>query len=176
MIYSLIALFAYTQARSSQLCLTLSIYLQGKSDDTTGIFCCGGFIIILVLIIVASISSANQQAKVLAEAKAAYQESLSKLKSNSMNADLRQRTLALGRSYSNLTRNKKGVTVFDEIALMNDINAACANAPTASRVNDVAQKKPSIEERLSKLSELKIQGLLDEEEYKSRRKKILDEV
>ena len=71
--------------------------------------------------------SSNKKLRELREAKASYQASLAKLKSNPTNPDLKQRT-QLGRIYSNLTRRKRGVTIFDEVALMNDINAACAGA------------------------------------------------
>ncbi len=155
--------------------LTLAIYFQSRSDDSTGFACFLGFIIIVGLIIAALVSSANKQAKELAQAKDAYQSSLVKLKSNPTNADLRQRTLELGRAYSNLTRNKSGVTVFDEIALMNDINAACAGATVVSQPSKSASKT-TIEERLAKLSDLRSKGLIDEQEYTSRRQKILDEV
>ena len=40
-------------------------------------------------------------------------------------------TLSLGRAYSNPTRDKKGVSLFDEVALSNDIGAACAAAAAA---------------------------------------------
>jgi hypothetical protein len=111
----------------------------------------------------------------LAQAKASYQASLSKLKSNPTNADLRQRTLELGRIYSNLTRKKRGVTLFDEVALMNDISAACAGATFVSP-NMGTSATPSIEKRLSKLAELRSKGLIDEQEYNSKRQKIIDEV
>src|SRR5215217_2106412 len=61
-------------------------------------------------------------------ARDAYRSSLSRLKKNPTNAELRGQTLELGRKYSNLTRNRKGVTIFDEVALKNDIDAACAGA------------------------------------------------
>ena len=160
---------------SNHLTLMLATYFQNKSDDLTGFACFIGLIIFVGLIIAALISSANRQAKELAQAKAAYQDSLVKLKTNPTNADLRQRTLELGRAYSNLTRNKSGVTVFDEVALMNDINAACAGAAVVSQPRAV-KSTPTIEERLTKLSELKSKGLIDEQEYISRRQKILDEV
>jgi hypothetical protein len=154
--------------------LTPAAYML-RSDDLTGFACFLGFLIIVGLAIAALVSSANRQAKELAQAKAAYQNSLARLKSKPTSADLRQRTLELGRAYSNLTRNKKGVTVFDEVALMNDINAACAGAAVSPQTNKIAAK-PSIEDRLAKLSELKSKGLIDEQEYNSRRQKILDEV
>lgn len=153
------------------------LFFQSSSSDSSGLGCCAVIIIILVLVIVASVASANSKAKTQAQAKASYEHSLTELKTDPGNADLRQRTLQLGRSYSNLTRNKKGVTVFDEVALMNDINAACAGAASLPSVElPTPSSKGSIEDRLSRLAELKVQGLIDEEEYKLRRQRILDEI
>jgi hypothetical protein len=154
------------------------LFFQSSSSDSSGLGCCAGIIFILVLVIVASVASANSKAKAQAQAKASYDHSLTDLKSDPGNADLRQQTLQLGRSYSNLTRNKKGVTVFDEVALMNDISAACARAatPIPNAEPATASSRGSIEERLSRLAELKVQGLIDEEEYKLRRQRILDEL
>ncbi len=183
----------------------LLVYFQSPSNDSS-LACCWVPLIILGGIIVFSVvasrerakvqAAANaEQAKVLAEqrkahaqaasraieaqaqAKAAYEKSLIKLKSNPASADVRQRTLHLGRAYSSLTRSSQGVTVFDEVALMNDINAACgAGVTSPANSEPAASAKPSIEQRLERLGELKVQGLLSEEEYHSRRQKILDEV
>lgn len=104
----------------------------------------------------------------LADALAAYQASLAQLKSEPNNAELRQQALQLGRAYSNLTRNKEGVTLFDEVALKNDIDAACAGA--------VSVQGRSVEERLAKLQQLLSSGHINKEEYARRRQSILDEV
>jgi hypothetical protein len=132
---------------------------------------------VVVLVIIGGISYwiVNEGNKKAAEAKQAYLQSLAKLKLAPTNADLKQRTLELGRAYSNLTRNKQGVTVFDEIALMNDINAACAGATVAHKSSN-EKRSQTIEERLAKLSDLKSKGLISEQEYASSRQKILDEV
>lgn len=180
------------------------VYFQSPSDDSS-LACCWVPLIVLGGIIVFSLvasrerakgqAAANaEQAKVLAEqrkaqaqaasraieaqaeAKAAYEKSLIKLKSNPASADTRQRTLHLGRAYSSLTRSSQGVTVFDEVALMNDINAACGGVALAANSAPAAPAKASIEERLARLGELRVQGLIEEEEYSARRLKILDEV
>ena len=113
-----------------------------------------------------------------AKAKAAYQESLQALTTDPTNPELRQRTLDLGRAYSRLTRNSRGVTLFDEVALSNDINAAAggttAISPTKSSAPYIAV--PDVEDRLAKLTRLKDQGLISHEEYSMKRQKILDEV
>lgn len=157
--------------------LSALLYFQSSSSDSSGLGCCVGIVFIVVLVMVASVASANSKAKTQAQAKASYERSLTELKSDPVNANLRQRTLQLGRAYSNLTRNKKGVTVFDEVALMNDIDAACAGATSPSKTEaPIPPSKGSIEERLSRLAELKVQGLIDEQEYNLRRQRILDEI
>ena len=60
------------------------------------------------------------KARALAKAKLAYRESLNQLKQTPTNPDLKERTLALGRAYSYLTRDKRGATTFDEVALSNE--------------------------------------------------------
>lgn len=164
--------------------IEMLLYWQ-SGGDATGAVCCGGIIIFIVIIIAVSIKTGNEQTKQMNAARAAeaarlkaasdaYADALRQLKANPTNADLRQRTLQLGRTYSNLTRNKQGVTIFDELALSNDINAACGGAATL-----VAHKQTqtqSIESRLQQLAELKSRGLIREEEYATRRKQIIDEV
>ena len=132
-------------------------------------------VIFLVIIIIAlffifvwgAIENAKQRQKLLAQAEKEYRESLAKLKANPTNADLKQKTLEFGRKYSNLTREKKGVTIYDEIALMNDINAACAGTTTQT---------VTLESRLEQLENLKLKALISEAEYDSRREQILSEI
>lgn len=150
------------------------LFLYWQGGDPTGAVCCGGAILFIVVIIVVAVKSGNEQTRQLTAARDAYYDALRRLKVNPTNADLRQSTLQLGRNYSNLTRNKSGVTIYDEVALSNDINAACAGAATL-----IATKKEqpqTIESRLQKLAELKNKSLIDEEEYRAKRTKILDEV
>lgn len=117
-----------------------------------------------------------QMEKSKADAREAYQRALVRLKADPRNPDLRQQTLALGRTYSNLMRDKKGRTIFDEVALMNDINAACAGASTYGVSNTEHVAFNEIETRLKKLSTLKTRGLIGEAEYSARRKEILEEI
>jgi len=162
----------------------LLLYWQ-TGGDSSGFVCCGGIIVFIVIIVVLALQAGNEQtkrmnaerarmAKQLKEAKDDYFDSLRRLKSNPTNADVRERTLHLGRTYSNLTRNQSGVTVFDEVALSNDINAACAGAATL--VANTNTQSQTIESRLQQLAELKSKGLLDQEEYVTRRQQIIDEV
>ncbi len=60
------------------------------------------------------------QGNAINAAREAYLKSLEELKGDPANASLKQRTLALGRSCSNLTRDQKGQTPFDEVALITD--------------------------------------------------------
>lgn len=105
-----------------------------------------------------------------------YYSSLNDLKNSPNNSDIKQEVLAKGRYFSSLTRQFQGingVTVVDEVSIMNDINAACAGAtlfPQNTKSHSI------IEERLAKLSELKEKNLISEDEYNQRRQKILDEI
>jgi hypothetical protein len=139
-------------------------------------------LVVIVIGTIIFIVNAQAQAKKREEARLAYQASLDKLKAAPTNADLKQNTLALGRIYSNLTRNKSGVTLFDEVALLNDINAATAGATAPGVIAaapapvPISAAAPTAETRLSNLSDLKAKGLIDETEYAAKRQKILDEM
>lgn len=135
-------------------------------------------IIVFILGCVAlGIYSGIQKGREKEAAKKAYLLSLSELKQDPTNADVKQHTLALGRHYSNLTRDKKGNTLFDEVALMNDINAACAAAIITTNASVVAtQPDLSIETRLRTLGDLKQKGLIDTVEYDKRREEILSSI
>lgn len=152
-----------------------AIFFHWQSGgDATGSTCGGGVILLVVVIVIFAVKASNDRIKALNAARDAYFNALRRLKADPTNADLRQTTLKLGRTYSNLTRNKRGVTIFDEVALSNDISAACAGAATL--VTNTQASSQTIESRLQKLAELKSKGLINEEEYAARRTKILDEV
>ncbi len=131
---------------------------------------------IIVIVVAAAIWSGIQKQKALERAKKAYLEALAQLKGSPTNADLKQHTLALGRAYSHLTRDKKGVSLFDEVALMNDINAACAAASVVPAKSSERSAGPSIEARLRTLTDLKDKGLVAPAEYESRRNEILGSI
>ncbi|MDY7092707.1 MAG: hypothetical protein SX243_07015 [Acidobacteriota bacterium] len=127
------------------------------------------------------IAIGKNQAKETAET--AYKQSLTELKLDPTNAELREKTLDLGRKYSNLTRDGKGIAIFDEIALMNDLNAAAGGSmaladgpPTQPPLRDQAPPRANPEARLKQLTSLKEKGLIEEEEFEERRAKILDEL
>jgi len=168
-------MLSFALPRIGEAALSLFTLFQSNSD-TSGSGCGIGFLIVLGIIIAVLVSESNKKAKALREAREAYYRSLDRLKSDPTNPGQRQGTLRLGRAYSNLTRNKRGVTLFDEVALMNDISAACAGATTVSHEQSRTTNIPSIEERLAILSELRSKGLIDQQEYNLRRERILDEV
>jgi hypothetical protein len=123
----------------------------------------------------------NQAAQ---EAKKSYEASLTGLKSDPTNAELRQTTLEVGRKYSNLTRNGKGVALFDEVALMNDLNAVAGGTmaiaqppgPVTPRAATTPSDGGSVEARLERLSRLKERGLIDDAEFQEKRASILGDL
>ena len=131
-------------------------------------------IIIVIVIAVAAAQAANAAEEAKRKAKQAYQRALSHLKQDPVNANLRQKTLSLGRAYSDLMRDKKGNTVFDEVALMNDINAACAAAHQVVPKQQAVQSESPIEDRLRKLHALREKGLIDDEDFAQRKREIID--
>jgi hypothetical protein len=108
--------------------------------------------------------------------KNAYLQALRRLKEGPTNADIKQEALGLGRAYSNRTRDKKGRTLFDEVALMNDINAACAASSKPTTTKRVIQIGSTHEDRLSTLENLRNKGLISNSEYTSRRTDILGSI
>jgi hypothetical protein len=117
----------------------------------------------------------NQVNKQLQLAFANYRQSLELLKQQPHNPDLYQRALESGRYYSNLTRNQKGVTIYDEVALANDLKAASAGRGQSERDSTAAAAQP-VEQRLDRLKALFDSGVINEQEYRERRGKLLDEV
>ncbi len=129
--------------------------------------------LIFVVALVVTLVNRYQQAQRREEARQAYENALQSLKADPTNPNVKQITLTLGRAYSNLTRNKKGVTLFDEVALKNDIDAATAGA-TRLVAKPRAPSK-SLEARLAQVEELKARGTINEQEYATTRQKIIDE-
>jgi hypothetical protein len=105
-------------------------------------------------------------------ARRAYRAALDALKRDPASPSRREEALRRGRDYANLMRNWRGRSLFDEVALMNDINAACA-AASVQRPLPSAQPSASIEDRLTRLHDLKTRGLITEAEYDTRRREIL---
>ncbi|MBI2441562.1 MAG: SHOCT domain-containing protein [Lentisphaerae bacterium] len=125
---------------------------------------------IAIVVIAIAIAVGKVQAK--AKAKKAYKDSLRKLKQDPNNPDLRERTLQLGRHYSQMMRDSKGHTLFDEVALMNDINAACARATVGQNAvgkvevtNPLAVSGKSAAQEIEKLGQLFLAGVITAEEF-----------
>jgi hypothetical protein len=147
-------------------------------------------IIVPIIMIVLIFVKAAADRKAIEAARYAYQEALTDLKKHPADPNKKQHALTLGRTYSNLTRNKRGVTIFDEMAVMNDLNAATAHAyqaapsptsyvpPTAPAAYTPASSTQTLDpaERLRKLDDLKTQGLINAEEHAARRAKILEDL
>jgi hypothetical protein len=136
--------------------------------------------LIPIIAIMVHFAKRSEAKEAYQRARQAYLDSLEKLKRDPRSPDLRDRTLALGREYAAkatlcLQNAISGAANFDEVALMNDINAACARADVKAGADDGKAKLP-VEERLAKLQELRAKQLITEQEYQSRRAQILQEV
>ena len=127
---------------------------------------------------IAAIIEANQKEKAKQKAREEYNRALYELKKKPTDPRLRETALLRGRTYSNLSRDSKGVTVLDEVSIKNDLDAATAEATVTATKRTVRtpSASPSLEERLSKLSDLKSRGLISDDEYALRRKSIIDEI
>jgi hypothetical protein len=139
-----------------------------KADDFFGLACGLSCVVIPALIIVGGLIAASNAEQVKKKAFEEYQKGLSRLRENPTNPEIRQEALRLGRVYSHLMRDAKGTTTFDEVAVKNDIDAACAGS--------VHVQNRSIEGRLAKLEQMRADGLIDGQEYQRRRQAIIDEI
>ena len=81
---------------------------------------------VLLILIIAAVVCTFAHVTSLLRARREYQAALRRLKQDPSSPDTRREALARGTRYSALIGNWRGVAVFDEVALMNDINAACA--------------------------------------------------
>jgi len=124
---------------------------------------------IFVLLIVAGIVVwwlyAKGKKSMLDKARKAYRDALDQLKQSPTDPNRRERALELGRAYAKLTRDLKGATVFDEMALKNDIDAACAGAVEFAAAH--AGKPASAAAEIRKLTGLLDEGILTPEEWQS---------
>src|SRR5437016_3412732 len=107
-------------------------------DPVAGIV--GGILCFLGIFVAIPICIWATQTQAFEDAKKSYMACLEALKREPHNADRREATLTAGREYARRAGNK-GIA-FDEVALMNDINAACARA---SVVAEPAAPKPTVE-------------------------------
>ncbi len=118
---------------------------------------------------------AEELARNLRASGDAYQASLERLKEVPSDPHIREQTLHLGRNYAAYTRNaagQDGVTLFDEVALANDIQAACAAAARVGKGTEASNP----EDRLEKLEVLRKKKLISDSEYAESRRRILSEL
>ncbi|MEZ4517796.1 MAG: hypothetical protein R3C44_13565 [Chloroflexota bacterium] len=101
---------------------------------------------------------------------------LAALREDPGNIKLREAALSLGRQYVALARDSK-ITLFDEVALMNDLNAIeISKLPQIIQVKEQASIT-DINSRLSKLNELFNSGIITRRvPLESKRATILDEI
>jgi hypothetical protein len=109
-------------------------------------------------------------------ARYAYNKALDELRKDPNNSSKREEALALGRRYADLVHDEKHTT-FDEVALMNDLNAI---QPTASaaifEANRAREPVKDKEQRLIELEQLRADGFITQAEDQERRLAILDEI
>ena len=106
-----------------------------------------------------------------------YKTNLEQLTRSPGDTNLRQNALSSGREYARIAREGGKETLFDEVALMNDINAVAGGysvKPKDDKTEIAAER--SISERLAELAKVKEQGLISEDEYNAKRSAILDEM
>lgn len=125
----------------------------------------------VILSLVVWIAFNELQRRNIAKARDAYGASLRALTKDSGNTHLRQQTLSLGRKYAALAKGDKR-TLFDEVALMNDLNAITPE--TKEPHTPKKQATSDAGDRLKELSKLKNEGLITEQEYEEKRKQVLD--
>lgn len=136
-------------------------------------------LVVLVVFLIGFIALATHQMKSAEAAEkrqkdayTSYQEALGQLKGDPTNADKKQYALQAGRFFAQVTREQKAVTVFDEVALSNDINAATAGATKAQPAPTVG----SVEERLHALDALHAKGVLTAAEHAAKRQQLIDQM
>ncbi len=125
----------------------------------------------------ARIARNEEKKRIFKTAQDHYLKALSYLKINPTDANLKQQALSYGRDFAEITGKYQGivgVTLFDEVALMNDINAACAGSSAFKSENTIFS--PTVKDRLAKLEELRELKLINEQEFDEGRHKILDEI
>lgn len=100
-----------------------------------------------------------------------YQQALGRLRAEPHRQELRQQALDAGRKYASVARQSGVVTAYDEVSILNDINAAAG--PAAAIAAPAAQ---AIEERLQTLEGLRTRGVITEDEYAARRQALINEL
>lgn len=151
-------------------------------DDTFVVLC----VVAPIAVIIAFFVRAELRRRRIAEAEEIYNEWLQELRAFPTDSAVRIQTLEAGREYARALRESGNETIFDEVALLNDINAIAGSSvsksierqqPSAPRkVEPEVEQPKSHEDRLRALADLRSKGLITEDEYNERRTKILDEI
>jgi len=131
--------------------------------------CCIISLVVIGIVVAIGIGLGISASNAVEKARQAYATCLQHLKQDPNNPDLREKTLQLGRAYSKKLNNSK---IFDEVVLMNDINAACARATVGQydvgRVevtNPTALSGQSVAQEIDKLKQLFLAGVITAEEF-----------
>ena len=146
----------------------------------TGFFWATVFAAMLVALLWTVQSDRESKAKPAREAQENYHKALEYLKQNPADPIAHESALAWGREYARRARivqatgslvSRPGrVTVFDEVALSNDIAAACAAAGTPGEPDSL---HPPLEDRLATLDHLRSTGAITQDEYECQRVRLL---
>ncbi len=106
------------------------------------------------------------------KAKRRYDKSLQRLQQAPNNPGRRVETLQLGREYARLAKDSKGRSTFNEMAIANDLSAACARATTGEDsvakvevTNPGALSQESAAQEIEKLGQLFLTGVITAEEF-----------
>jgi hypothetical protein len=148
--------------------------LEGNQCVVVVLIVAVGLLILIAQRIRAKEKRNRAKGKRIEQAEEAYKAGLTKLRKDPGNVQFRQWALELGRAFAREARSSGGETLFDEVALMNDLNAI---TPTSSGKASEQQSHPAgVEDRLRRLESLRQEGLISVDEYSARRKSILDEI
>lgn len=159
--------------------LTFLIIQSSNRDDAGGGLCGGTGFLLLITVVLALVVSFKAESKRLNEVRENYFSALADLRRDPTNRHLREYTFVLGRIYSELTRSREEGAVYDEIALSNDIIAACAapvspSPPSSKLVAFEGQESADI--RLQKLEGVPSLALIPEEESERMRRRLREEI
>jgi hypothetical protein len=141
----------------------------------------GLLITLAILLCVISYIRAKERERLLRECLRQYELAIYQLKRKPDSSELRQSALDKGRILSRVISESGSTTVFDEVALKNDLDAATAAVHSKNLAEGViilpdVVKSKSTKERLEELQILFFDGLITEQDYQSKRKSILDEI
>ena len=139
-----------------------------------------GLAVLAILVFSGMAISSHVKLRAVSDARYLYDVALNNLRQDPSNPWLRQIALDQGRNYSSVCRDNSGVTVYDEAALKNDLDAATAGAQmssfTPSFVPMTMSPSLSVEARLNHLTDLKAKGYITEDEFFAKRSQIINEI